>query len=135
MARLNGDGSLDGSFDHDGKSTAGFGGEDFGGHVAIQANGDILLAGSGINQVLVARYLPNGALDTSLDGDGKISVDLSVTTSAVALQPDNKLVLVGEHESPDGDFKVAVVRLNTDGSLDMTFGGTGSGSRTARSGP
>jgi uncharacterized delta-60 repeat protein len=42
--------------------------------------------------------------------------------SAVALQPDGKIVVAGTSDNPNGDFNFAVVRYNTDGSLDTTFG-------------
>ena len=73
----------------------------------------------------VARYNSNGTLDTTFDSDGKVLIDFgSFDQSAysVLIQPDGKIVTVGypNTESSDSDFLLA--RLNTNGSLDTTFG-------------
>lgn len=63
----------------------------------------------------------DGSLDTLFDTDGKRTVDFGGGNfaSAIALQPDGKSVAVGSTEPSGGDW--ALVRLNTDGSLDTTF--------------
>jgi uncharacterized delta-60 repeat protein len=76
----------------------------------------------------VARYLENGALDSSfqqqtIDVYGGLEEVLGLT-----VQPDNKVILVGQSNSSDftvTDF--SIVRLNTDGSRDFTFGLWGNG--------
>ena len=61
------------------------------------------------------------SLDTSFDGDGKVSTDFGFGASAsalsIGLQADGKIVLVGYSED---DF--ALARYNADGSLDTSFG-------------
>ncbi|MDQ4097109.1 MAG: hypothetical protein M3144_04485, partial [Actinomycetota bacterium] len=68
-----------------------------------------------------------GSLDLSLDGDGKVVTALagSDQASAVVIQPDGRIVVVGfsVREGTGSDF--TVVRYNVDGSLDATFGGDG----------
>jgi uncharacterized delta-60 repeat protein len=126
LARLNADGTLDTGFDGDGKLTTGFGGDEEVRAVAIQSDGKILAAGDDSSNVLVARYLPDGALDSTFDGDGKLSIgSLSGLINGIAIQPDGKIVLLGLHRSPDGDYKFAFYRLIPDGSLDPTFDGDG----------
>jgi uncharacterized delta-60 repeat protein len=76
----------------------------------------------------VARYLENGALDSSfqqqtIDVYGGLEEVLGLT-----VQPDNKVIIVGQSNSSDftvTDF--SIVRLNTDGSRDFTFGLWGNG--------
>jgi uncharacterized delta-60 repeat protein len=75
-----------------------------------------------------ARYLASGALDTTFGGDGLVAVGGCPTfgegggASAAMLQPDGRLVLVGECA---GGFFLTVARLNVDGSLDPSFGTAG----------
>ena len=85
----------------------------------------------------VARYNTNGSLDTSFGGDGLASVNFTggagtpgsaEDTLGMALQPDGKVVLVGETA---GD--VGVARFEPDGDIDPTFapgGADGDGKRT-----
>src|SRR5687768_10680834 len=67
-----------------------------------------------------------GDLDFSFSGDGKLTTDFGAgtieTVYDVAVQPDGKVVVVGE----SGD-NWAVARYNVDGSLDTSFGPIGSG--------
>ncbi len=126
VARLNGDGTLDTGFDLDGKLTTGFGDWERAQTVAVQPDGKILVAGDDSFRVVVARYLPNGVLDNSFDGDGKRSIgSLSGHINGMTIQPDGKILLVGVHISPDTDRKFAFYRLNPNASLDPTFNGGG----------
>jgi uncharacterized delta-60 repeat protein len=61
-----------------------------------------------------------GDLDSTFSGDGKLRVGISGGASAVAIQSDGKAVAVGE-----GGSKFAIVRINTDGTLDHSFSGDG----------
>ena len=63
-----------------------------------------------------------GDLDPTFSGDGKV-VDWSGQARGVAIQPDGKIVVVGN--STYGPFDVAVARYNPDGSPDVTFGNAG----------
>src|SRR6185295_1528746 len=126
LARFNSNGSLDTSFSGDGKQTTDFGSSSDRAHgVAIQADGKIVAAGqsvSGLGDFALARYNPNGSLDTSFSGDGKQTTDFggSEMASGVKLQGDGKIVAVG---GDDDDF--ALARYNANGSLDTTFSGDG----------
>ncbi len=121
---------LDTSFDGDGKRTIDYGGADSGQAVALQPDGKILVAGYGGSNtaMTVTRLNPDGSLDNSFDGDGTAGVDQDgdERAYALALQPDGKIVLVGE-TSPLIGFgpDIAVARLNSDGSPDAGFNGTG----------
>jgi uncharacterized delta-60 repeat protein len=90
--------------------------------VALQADGKIVVAGriaddTGAHLTL-ARYLPDGTLDTAFDGDGLVTTfgaDLRGGADVV-VQPDGKIAVTG----PGG-----LVRYLPDGSLDTTFSGDG----------
>jgi uncharacterized delta-60 repeat protein len=131
VVRYNTDGTLDTTFGGDGKVITNFAkGNDQGNAVAIQADGKIVVAGGsgngGANPTFaLARYNSDGTLDTTLDGDGRVTTDFTDgfdAASAVAIQGDGKIVAAGQ--SGDG-AEFAVARYNTDGALDSTFDGDG----------
>jgi len=119
VARYNMDGSLDLTFGDGGKVTTDFGGSDFGNAVVLQKDGKIVVAGFSADDFAVARYNTDGSLDMSFGDDGQVTTDFGGSDfgNAVVLQKDGKIVVAG---SSADDF--AVVRYNTDGSLDSTFG-------------
>jgi len=87
----------------------------------------IVLAGSITPQVVCAAA---GDLDPTFGTGGKVKTDIRHGTdlaNAVAIQPDGKLVVVGQtyqhNDFSDEDF--AVVRYNSDGTLDSSFGSRG----------
>ena len=136
IARYNIDGSLDTSFDGDGKLVSVH--LDYPSALVIQPDGKFILAGThnthgGLNildKIFVARFNSDGTLDTSFNGDGAIFIDvppqnLSVG-NAVALAPNGKIVVVGSVEDIGGySGSMVAVRLNPNGSLDTTFDGDG----------
>tara|TARA_R110001606_G_scaffold72450_1_gene166706 strand:+ start:18617 stop:24574 length:5958 start_codon:yes stop_codon:yes gene_type:complete len=132
LVRYNTDGSLDTSFDTDGKLTTPNGSAgDEAWSIAIQPDGKIVLAGTSTNlqaDFTVVRYNTNGSLDTGFDTDGKVTVNIGSGTAddqaySVALQSDGKIVVGGSYNSGNLDF--ALARLNSDGSLDTGFGTAG----------
>jgi len=128
VIRYNTDGSLDSTFSSDGKVTTAIStGYDVGAGVAIQSNGRIVVAGNTSNAFALVRYNSNGSLDSTFDGDGRVSTDfgpLSETLWAVALQADGRIVVTGSI-SNGTDLEFIVARYNTNGSLDSTFDGDG----------
>jgi len=97
--------------------------------LAIQTDGKIIAAGRvGSNLDFAAqRFLPDGSIDVSFGINGLASFDISDTTdqcTSIALQQDNKIILAGYVW--DGTHQnIGVIRLNTDGSLDASFGADG----------
>ncbi|WP_157580753.1 Ig-like domain-containing protein [Segetibacter koreensis] len=133
LARYNTDGTLDTTFSLDGKQTTDFGSTaDLASSLAIQKDGRIVLAGStnidnsGADFAL-ARYNPDGTLDTTFSQDGRQTTDFTSGNdfaASVALQGDGKIVLAGMVvNNYYRDFGLA--RYNTDGTLDITFSGDG----------
>jgi uncharacterized delta-60 repeat protein len=132
------DGSLDPSFGTGGKVRTHFGFDDHAGAVALQADGKLVVAGTAytdFNTVArfgLARYLPDGSLDTTFDGDGRVITPFAGVTyptghalaRRVAVQDDGKILAVGELADDAGAY-IALARYLADGSLDVTFGGDG----------
>ncbi|MCA1679598.1 MAG: hypothetical protein LC777_11945 [Actinobacteria bacterium] len=128
LARYNADGSLDTTFDGDGKQTTDFGGGDQAAAVALQPDGKIIVGGRGGASVFwdfaLARYNTDGSLDTTFSGDGKQTTNLFLddAINAVALQPDGRIVAAGLAGN-----KFGLARYNIDGSLDTGFNPCGPG--------
>ena len=129
LARYNTDGSLDTTFDNDGKVITTIGGWDFAIDVALQPDGKIVAAGGGDNisayrDFVLMRYNSNGSLDTTFDTDGKVITDFGRTDDghAVVIQPDGKIVMVGAGNVLS---TFALARYNSDGTLDNNFGTDG----------
>ena len=135
LVRYNTDGSLDTSFSGDGKVITNFTRHyDSARAVAIDPDGKIVVAGTvnwGPNPNFgVARYNTDGSLDTSFSGDGKVTIDVSDRSDdafKMAIQPDGKIVVVGEggFGGTRRDSKFALVRLTDTGTLDGSFGNDG----------
>jgi uncharacterized delta-60 repeat protein len=104
----------------------------------LQQDGKIVVVGGTyepgtLSQMFVARFDPNGTLDTTFDGDGIAMLNFPCTiyrdcdyidrADAIAEQPDGKLVIAGS--STNSGTRAAVARLNPDGSLDTSFRGVG----------
>jgi len=136
IARYNTNGTLDNSFGIDGIVTTAIAGSSSNrAHgVAIQSDGKIVAVGyygsaSTGNDFAVVRYNTNGSLDLSFDSDGIASTNFDLTSNdrafSVAIQTDGKIVVSGYNTSSGSNRDFAVVRYNSDGSLDNTFNGSG----------
>ncbi len=126
VVRYSNTGTLDNSFAGNGKAGIGFGGDDKGFSIAIQADGKIVAAGLSNDQVAVARLNTNGTLDNTFSIDGKVTTPVGshAEARAVAIQPDGKIVVAGYYTNgSDDDF--LVVRYNSNGTLDNSFAGDG----------
>jgi uncharacterized delta-60 repeat protein len=126
MARYNPDGTLDTAFGTGGKVVTDFSRADFAEAVALQPDGKIVVAGNTILsgsgfQWTLARYNPDGSLDTSFGTGGKVTTNFTEGLIDLALQPDGKIVAAGESSS----FDFALARYNLDGFLDSSFGAGG----------
>jgi uncharacterized delta-60 repeat protein len=133
VARYNADGSLDLSFDGDGMLTTDYGfGSSFAQALAIQSDGKIVTAGFGAAtgfDFFLTRYNSDGSLDTSFDGDGKVTFpglgSNDNRANAVVIQGDGKIVAAGCTSCFSSSSDFALVRYNSNGSLDGSFDGEG----------
>jgi uncharacterized delta-60 repeat protein len=134
LTRYNTDGSLDSSFDGDGKVTTDFSNSSNAAYAAaLQTDGKIIAAGNSVGARVafaLARYNQNGTLDTSFGVAGKVTTNVfngcSDTAYAVAVQADGKIVAAGTTDCSGGSHSsLAVVRYDPDGSVDSSFGTNG----------
>lgn len=130
VVRYNADGSLDQTFGNGGKLkiTISYLNDELI-SVAIQPDGKIVLTGTNegpTNDMLVVRLNPNGSMDSNFGNQGKVFIDFASSLdlgAAMTLQPDGKILVTGDvHGETSG---MGLARLNTDGSLDATFGNGG----------
>ena len=104
--------------------------------VAIQADGKLIVVGTTYKNndysdedFVVTRYNTDGTLDITFGNRGKVRTDfpgLAAVPSSVVIQPDGKIVVAGGAFplfTFAGNFEV--VRYNTNGSLDTSFGDGG----------
>jgi uncharacterized delta-60 repeat protein len=130
ILRYNNDGTLDSSFNGNGIAIYNGNYDDMGEDIALQADGKIIVAGLTTGQgwdVLVLRYNSDGTLDSTFGEDGVVTFNNSAGNyndlgRAVALQPDGKIVVVGSSFTGTR-FDVLILRYNSDGTPDSTFGG------------
>lgn len=127
IVRLNTDGSLDTDFSNDGKATVNFGTfEEKALNLRIDPDGKILMAGEINDDLGLVRFYNDGGIDTSYGTNGKLLTETSETgysfnyLTAVAFQADGKILALGTVSSD-----VAIRRINSDGTIDTTFGTNG----------
>lgn len=128
IARYNVNGSLDVTFGNNGLVIASpNGGNAIANDIAVQADGKIVVVGRE-QELFVARYNSDGTSDNTFGNSGYVSTSVlnNATASAVAIQPDGKIVVGGNgmNSMPDGTAFV-LLRYGPNGSLDQTFGSSG----------
>ena len=120
------EGDLDTSFSGDGKATTDIGTGDRGYALAIDSQGRIVLGGhysNGSNDdFALARYNPNGSLDSSFSGDGKVTTQIGSSHDdgyALAIDAQDRIVLGGRSSSATG-FDFALARYIGDATPPQT---------------
>jgi len=101
--------------------------------VALQADGRIVVAGYPYNQsraagFIAARYHSNGYLDHSFGNQGIVTAalgDIASSANCLALQNNGKILLGGQ-VAVGSKWVFGLIRLNTSGSIDSSFGSGGS---------
>lgn len=127
-------GILDTSFGIDGKVITAFGEDNSLMYsIKIQPDGKIVTGGTVniANHILfaLARYHPDGSLDTTFGVEGKSVIvvsEFNMSLSSIALQSDGKIVASGNLNNPNlSIWQPVLVRYNNNGTLDTTFGNQG----------
>jgi uncharacterized delta-60 repeat protein len=137
MARYRPDGDLDPTFSGDGKALVNLGSYDVDiNGLAIDSSNRIVIAGRrylyhdmfDYYDFLLARFAPNGTLDSSFGGDGKITTDFVYTLDeafALAIDSQNRIVAAGQADNYGESSDFALARYAPSGDLDPSFGGDG----------
>lgn len=133
VLRLVPSGALDPSFSSDGVASTltGSARAGDGEGLAVDPAGRILLAGSGtagggVEPVAsVARFRPDGTLDPAFAGGVQqlVGIGRSSRLSAVAAQPDGRVVVAGQVIDSFGGIAALAYRLTTGGGGDSSFSG------------
>ena len=141
IARLNQDGSVDGSFVPDASFNPPPSGQgsaysaDQVLSLAVQSDGKLIVGGefrdAGTLQELnsITRLNSDGSLDPSFNPGGlgtlytgsTFFTAIAPTVNAILLQPDGKIILGGEFVGYNGVSTNFMTRLNSDGTLDTSF--------------
>ncbi len=138
LTRFLANGSIDSSFGVNGTAVVTIGENPSSGPtdelrtLLVQPDGKLVLAGTdagtqAVHDFAVTRLTVDGELDTTFGGDGRsfTFMGYGARLESATLQPDGKIVAVGsaaELSTDTGNQDFAIMRLNTDGSPDSTFG-------------
>lgn len=132
IVRYNTDGSLDNTFDGDGKVITNLGSDEGAFGLTIQPDGKIVTAGfsfsGGQQEATAFRYNTDGSPDNTFDGDGVAVFSGPLTNDhirEVAVQADGKIVMAGADNYSPFNYHGEVIRLNANGSPDNSFGTNG----------
>ena len=121
LARYNSNGSLDNTFDVDGKITSDAG---TGKSVVLQTDGKMVIAVEANKVFGLVRYSADGTLDNTFGSSGKVITQFigDAVPSSLVVQPDGKIIAGGSSYTPTSFADFALARYNTNGSIDNTFG-------------
>jgi uncharacterized delta-60 repeat protein len=125
-------GLVDSSFGSGGSVTVPVGSLAGAAAVVVQRDGRIVTAGqatvNGQEVIVATRMTSSGRMDSTFGQKGIVTVAINGgagmdSGAGLALQPDGKIVIAGDgRDGTYGPLEFAAVRLNTNGSLDQTFG-------------
>ncbi len=138
IVQYNSNGSLDLTFGNNGVVLSDFNNEHNISTLEIQTDNKIVIGGSILipssnnnSNFAIARYNIDGSKDTSFGINGLVSINIGTVSNnltvsddyvdALKIQSDGKIIASGLTSlNNGGDF--GMVRLNTDGSIDSSFG-------------
>ena len=131
IMQFNANGSRDNTFGVSGQMTVDWAsGNDQSLGLVAQPDGKLVAVGHAWNgtsfDVAMARFNSNGTLDTTFGTAGRVNTDVGTDSNdrgtAIQILPDGKF-LVGGWGDAGGTIDFYLLRYNSDGSLDTTFGG------------
>ncbi len=125
VIRMNTNGSMDNTFDTDGRLTVDRGYDDDGFNIAVQQDNKIVVSGrnyNGRSAALVLRLNADGTPDNNFGQNGVIDTAIGGNAGfyGIALQPDGKIICGGRTFNGQDDAML-LVRLNSDGTFDNAF--------------
>jgi uncharacterized delta-60 repeat protein/gliding motility-associated-like protein len=116
IARLNTDGTLDTSFN------PGAGANSFVNKTALQSDGKIIIGGDFTSyNGTVCNYIGRLNVDGTLDISYNPGTGTNWNVLTISIQPNGKIIIGGNFTSFNGTSRNHIARLNTDGSLDISF--------------
>lgn len=127
-------GTLDSSFGVNGiASVTGF---EIANATALQADGKIVVAGEITGSFVVSRFNNDGSIDAGFGQNGIVKTNTypshnfyTSEATALAVQQDGKILVAGNgyytDRYSDDQYDFLIIRYNTDGSLDESFGDRG----------
>ncbi len=125
---------LDPSWSSDGKTMIDYGFQDNLTCITVDPNNlTVLTGGTAISSttfggnLLISRYLSDGSLDPTFDGDGNIILTNFTESYAydIELLSNGKILVAGASANPQYQFSMLLMRLNADGTFDSSFGTDG----------
>jgi uncharacterized delta-60 repeat protein len=131
LARYNSDGSLDSTFGTGGQVTTRIADFARAFALAVQPDGKLVAAGwaagpsTGSRDFALARYNPDGTLDSTFGTGGQVTTDFGagqVDEAHTLIVQGSQLVAAGTGSSLASGFDFALARYNSDGTLDPGFG-------------
>jgi uncharacterized delta-60 repeat protein len=139
MVRYNTNGNLDTTFDTDGAAvtimSSNFAGGSDNAELKLQPDGKIvvmetlqpIINDNSNHEVFFARYNSNGTLDTSFDSDGQLNYSyFSLNDNATDFDiVGTKIIVSGNTEEDYTTNKIAIARLNSNGTFDNSFDADG----------
>lgn len=99
--------------------------------IVLQSDGKIVTCGAVVtnnpfSQCLVVRFNTDGTVDSAFGNNGTVVTDNNPAfATSIALQNDGKILITGGVELSNNNNEILVTRLNSNGTLDTTFGNSG----------
>ena len=131
MIRYDKDGTIDSSYGSQGLVITNFGGACNINSIALQTDNKVVAAGTFNNgsttDFAIARYLKNGALDTTFNENGEVTSNFGNSDNAisVAIDTTGKIIVGGYYTDPSDNSHFEIARYTANGSLDPSFNGSG----------
>lgn len=131
LIRYNSNGNLDNSFGNNGIVLTQIDNtKSYCSSIDLQSDGKIVVGGysssggGNIADFVVIRYLINGIIDSSFGVNGVVITDIKNIDEGIslAIQFDGKILLSGFSSNDNSDYDCTLVRYNTNGTLDLSFG-------------
>lgn len=132
LIRYNADGTRDNAFGNNGEVSATVASWQLTPtNIVVQSDGKIVLAGDiggySNTDIGVVRYNADGTLDTAFDGDGIKIFDFASWDGLMGLaaNTEGKIVFGVYNSLPNDQYSLRMIRLNSDGNYDSSFGEDG----------
>src|SRR5256885_15463207 len=134
VASFNSTGGLDSGFGTGGIAIVNIAGSgDYATGAALQSDGKIVVCGytggPATEDIAIARFNSNGSVDTTFGSAGIIVKDFAGggdQAEGVAIQTDGKIVIAGHATNSSHTLDFALMRYQSNGTLDSSFGSGGS---------